>query len=542
MRQLHGKAVCGGIAIGRLGFFRGRDRTVTQVRIADATAEHERFASAHALAIVQVAALQEKALAEIGENEAAVFEIHQMMLEDEDYLDAIRGIIAEQNCNAEYAVAVTREEFARSFAEMDDPYMQGRAADVRDISNRLLDCLAGKSGDLELGDEPVVVAAKDLTPSETVQMDKRKILAFATGGGSSNSHTAILARTMGLPAIVNLGDDLDERLDGLPVIVDGFTGTVYIEPDAQTTAAMEKRSDEETARQALLESFKGKPNRTRDGKEVLVYANIGSVAEVELVHRYDAGGIGLFRSEFLFLNSGDYPDEDAQFAAYRKVAKDMGGKPSIIRTLDIGADKQIAYFNLDAEENPALGLRGLRLCLERPEVFKTQLRALLRASAFGKLAVMFPMVASVWEVTEAKAILETVREELRAEDKAFDADMEVGVMIETPAAAVISDLLAREVDFFSIGTNDLTQYTLAVDRQNARLDRFSDPHHEAVLRLIRIVVDNAHANNAWVGVCGELAGDLAITETLLRMGVDELSVSPPKVLELRKTIAECTLA
>ncbi|MCD8141553.1 MAG: phosphoenolpyruvate--protein phosphotransferase [Planctomycetaceae bacterium] len=541
MRQLHGKPVCGGIAIGRLGFFRSRDRSVARVSVADAAAEHERFAAAHQAAMRQVTELQERARAEIGDKEAAVFEIHQMMLEDDDYLDAIRGVIIEQMCNAEYAVTVTREEFARSFAEMDDPYLQGRAADVRDISDRLLDCLAGRSGELDVGDEPVIVAAKDLTPSETVQMDKRKILAFVTGGGSSNSHTAILARTMGLPAVVDVGDSLDESLDGLPVIVDGFTGAIYVEPDAETTAAMEKRRVEEAARQTMLDSFRGKPNRTRDGKEVMVYANIGSVAEVELVHRYDAGGIGLFRSEFLFLGSSDYPDEDTQFAAYRKVAKEMGGKRSIIRTVDIGADKQIAYFALDAEENPALGLRGLRLCLERPEVFKTQLRALVRASAFGKLAVMFPMVASVWEVAEAKALLETVREELRREDRPFDPDMEVGVMIETPAAAVISDILAREVDFLSLGTNDLTQYTLAVDRQNARLERFCDPHHEAVLRLIRTVVDNAHANNAWVGVCGELAGDTAITETLLRMGVDELSVSPPKVLELRKTIAECTV-
>ncbi|MDR0362006.1 MAG: phosphoenolpyruvate--protein phosphotransferase [Planctomycetota bacterium] len=542
MEIIRGKGVCGGIAIGRLRFFEQRHRNITQWNVADEAAECGRFAEAHGRAIGQVALLQERALREVGEKEAAVFEIHRMMLEDEDYLDSIRNIIMTQSVNAEYAVSLTREEFARMFSEMDDPYMQGRAADVRDISDRLLDCLEGRETDLILGHEPVVVAAKDLTPSETIQLDKSRVLAFATCGGSGNSHTAILARTMGLPAVVGVGDVLTEAMDAKMVIVDGFSGAVYVEPDDATVAAMRKRQDEEKARQAMLDRYKGKPNRTLDGKEILVYANIGSVSELELVKRYDAGGIGLFRSEFLFLDSADFPGEEVQFAAYRKVAKEMGGKRSIIRTLDIGADKRIGYFNLDHEENPALGLRGLRLCLERSDVFKTQLRALLRASAFGNIAVMFPMVASLWEVREAMGLVKSVQDELRHEGRDFNGDMEIGVMIETPAAAIISDQLAREVDFLSIGTNDLTQYTLAVDRQNSSLDRYCDPHHDAVLRLVELIVNNAHNNEAWVGVCGELAGDLDVTKTLLRMGVDELSVSPPKVLELRKTICELSLA
>ncbi|MCC8107498.1 MAG: phosphoenolpyruvate--protein phosphotransferase [Planctomycetes bacterium] len=542
METLQGKGVCGGIAIGRIHFLEQRTRTVTQRNVPDEAAECARFMASHAVALEQVAALQEKALREVGEKEAAVFEIHQMMLEDEDYLDAIREIITNESVNAEYAVSVTREEFARMFSEMDDPYMQGRAADVRDISNRLLDCLEGKETDLTLGNEPMVVAARDLTPSETIQLDKSRVLAFVTGGGSSNSHTAILARTLGLPAVIGVGDALSARLDGDMAVVDGFTGTIYVDPDADTLQAMRKRQEEEKARQAMLLEYRGKPNRTVDGTEVLVYANIGSVSELELVKKYDAGGIGLFRSEFLFLDSDAFPDENVQFAAYRKVAKDMGDKRSIIRTLDVGADKQIGYFNLDAEENPALGLRGLRLCLARPDMFRVQLRALARASAFGNIAVMFPMVASVWEVEETRAILESVFADLRRDGVAYNESMEIGVMIETPAAAVISDRLADMVDFFSIGTNDLTQYTLAVDRQNASLDRFCDPHHEAVLRLIELVVQNAHAKDAWVGICGELAADMSVTETFLRMGVDELSVSPPKVLELRKRISEINLA
>lgn len=542
MKQIQGKGVCGGVAIGRLRFFEQRQRTVTQRNVPDEAAECDRFAEAHGRALSQIRDLYEKALQEVGEKEAAVFEIHQMMLEDEDYLNSIRDTITDQSVNAEYAVSLTREEFARMFSEMDDAYMQGRAVDVRDVSDRLLDCLEGKCADMTLGNIPVIIAAHDLTPSETIQLDKSRILAFVTCRGSSNSHTAILARTLGLPAVIGAGDELHEKLDGELVIVDGFTGNIYISPDEETLSALRKKQEAEAARQAMLEEYKGKPNRTQDGKEVLVYANIGSVSELELVKRYDAGGIGLFRSEFLFLDSEEYPGEDVQFAAYRKVAKEMGDKQAIIRTLDIGADKQIGYFNLESEENPALGLRGLRLCIERPEVFKTQLRALWRASAFGNIAVMFPMVASVWEVREAKKMVETVKEELRGEGRAFNEKMEVGVMIETPAAAVISDLLAREVDFLSIGTNDLTQYTLAVDRQNARLDRYCDPHHEAVIRLIELIVKNGHANKAWVGVCGELAGDPAMTGTLLKLGVDELSVSPPKVLELRKRITECRVS
>ncbi len=542
MEKLQGKGVCGGIGIGKLHFLEPRTRNGVQRNVPDEAAECSRFEKSHAAALEQVAALQEKALREVGEKEAAVFEIHQMMLEDGDYLDAIREIITKESVNAEYAVSVTREEFARMFSEMDDPYMQGRAADVRDISDRLLDCLEGKETDLSLGNEPIVVAARDLTPSETIQLDKSRVLAFVTGGGSSNSHTAILARTLGLPAVIGVGDDLSARLDTKFVIVDGFTGTIYIDPDDATLRTMRTRQEEEKARQAMLLEYRGKPNRTVDGTEVLVYANIGSVSELELVKKYDAGGIGLFRSEFLFLDSDVFPDEDVQFAAYRKVAKEMGDKRSIIRTLDIGADKQIGYFNLDAEENPALGLRGLRLCLARPDMFRVQLRALARASAFGNIAVMFPMVASVWEVEETRAMIESVLADLRREGVAYNESMEIGVMIETPAAAVISDRLADMVDFFSIGTNDLTQYTLAVDRQNASLDRFCDPHHEAVFRLIELVVQNAHAKDAWVGICGELAADTSATEAFLRMGVDELSVSPPKVLELRKKISEINLA
>jgi phosphotransferase system enzyme I (PtsI) len=542
METIQGKGVCGGIAIGRLRFFEQRQRIITQLNVADETAECNRFAEAHGRAIAQIIFLQERALREVGEKEAAVFEIHQMMLEDEDYLDSIRNTITAKSVNAEYAISLTREEFARMFSEMEDPYMQGRAADVRDVSDRLLDCLEGKETDMTLGSGPVVVAARDLTPSETIQLDKSRVLAFATCCGSSNSHTAILARTMGLPAVIGAGDMLTESMDGKMVIVDGFAGIIYVDPDAATMAAMRKRQEEEQAHQAMLEQYKGKPNRTLDGRDVLVYANIGSVSELELVKRYDAGGIGLFRSEFLFLDSAEYPDEEVQFAAYRKVAKEMGDRRSIIRTLDIGADKQIGYFNLDKEENPALGLRGLRLCLERPDVFKPQLRALLRASAFGNIAVMFPMVASLWEVRRTRELLANAQEELRREKWDFNEKMEIGVMIETPAAALISDQLASEVDFLSIGTNDLTQYTLAVDRQNHRLDKFCEPHHDAVLRLVELVVKNAHANNVWVGVCGELAGDLEVTATLLRMGVDELSVSPPKVLELRKTICELSLS
>ncbi len=542
MERIQGKAVCAGIAIGKLHFFAQKQREIEQYTIPDEAAECKRFEDAHAKALEQVALLQEKALREVGEKDAAVFEIHQMMLEDGDYLDAIRDIITKQSLNAEYAVSATREEFARMFSEMDDPYMQGRAADVRDISDRLLDCLEGREADLSLGNEPVIIAARDLTPSETIQLDKSKVLAFVTGGGSGNSHTAILARTMGLPAVIGAGDALREELDGKPAVVDGFTGTVHIDPDEATLAAMRAKQREEAERRAMLEQYKGKPNRTKDGREVKVYANIGSVSELELVKRFDAGGIGLFRSEFLFLDSDDFPDEECQFAAYRKVAKEMGEKQAIIRTLDIGADKQIGYFNLDTEENPALGLRGLRLCLARPEVFRPQIRALLRASAFGNIAVMFPMVASVWELEETRTLIRGIRAELRAEGKAFNEKMEIGAMIETPAAAVISDLLAPHVDFFSVGTNDLTQYTLAVDRQSAKLDRFCDPHHEAVLRLLELIVKNAHAHDVWVGICGELAGDFTVTERLLRMGVDELSVSPPKVLELRKTISEISLS
>ncbi|MDR3210911.1 MAG: phosphoenolpyruvate--protein phosphotransferase [Planctomycetota bacterium] len=540
MREIQGKGVGDGVAIGKIYFFSSREREVKKTTITDDEAETTRFNLAHAEALKQIQSLQEKALQEVGEKDAAVFEIHQMMLEDQDYLDSVQAIIKKERVNAEYAVSVTRDDFARSFSEMDDPYMQGRAADVRDVSNRLLDCLEGKVDNFSLGADPVILAARDLTPSETLQLDKSKVLAFVTSLGSSNSHTAILARTLGLPAVIGAGDALTPDLTGSEAIVDGFTGKVYLDPSPAILAEMRQKQEVEAARQKTLEQFKGKPTRTLDGRELLVYANIGSTSELELVNRFGAEGIGLFRSEFLFIGQDTCPDEESQFACYRKVAKDLGGKRAIIRTLDIGADKQAAYLNLEAEDNPALGLRGLRLCLERPEIFKTQLRALLRASAFGKIAIMFPMVAAVWEVVEAKKLIQTVREELTQEGRGFNPEMEIGIMIETPAAALLGASLAKVVDFFSIGTNDLTQYTLAVDRQNARLDRYGDPHHPAVLLLIENVIRDAHQQGIWVGVCGELAGDLELTETLLRYGVDELSVSPPRVLALRQRISECS--
>ncbi len=538
MKILQGKSVCGGIAAGNIFYIQHGVKPVSRTRVeaADIQQEHARLRAAKEQALRELKELYNKALPEVGTQGAMIFEIHQMMLEDEDYCASIESIINTQMVNAEYAVSLTGDNFAKMFAEMDDPYMRERAADVRDISARLVRCLAGRST-LTGPQEPAIIAADDLTPSETIQLDKEKILAFATAGGSTNSHTAILARTMGIPAVVGLDAALNE-LHGASAILDGFTGELYIDPDETARAALEQKRQKDADYKALLREYKNQPNITLDGKEILLYSNIGNPSELNLVLQNDSGGIGLFRSEFLFLESDDYPTEEQQFQVYKTVAQTMAGKRVVFRTLDIGADKQVDYFHLAKEENPALGVRGLRLCLERPEIFKTQLRALLMASAFGKVAVMFPMVASAWEVIAAKEALETAKSELRALGIAYDAEIECGIMIETPAAALISDSLAPLVDFFSIGTNDLTQYTLAVDRQNRQLDRYCDTHHEAVLRLIEISAQNAHAHGKWIGICGELAADLSLTERFLRMGIDELSVSPVKTLELRKKIRE----
>ena len=475
---------------------------------------------------------------DVGEANAAIFEVHQMMLMDLDYVDSIKNIITTQEVNAEYAVATTGDNFSRMFASMDDAYMQGRAADVKDVSDRLLGILsdAGESG--VVADEPVIVAADDLVPSETVQLDKSKVLAFATMYGSANSHTAILARTMNIPAVIGLGEGLAKEYDGHMAAIDGFTGTIYIDPDEETMKAMTEKREEDRRQKALLEELKGKENVTLSGQKINVYANIGNLSDVGAVLKNDAGGIGLFRSEFLYLESEDFPTEEQQFQVYKQVAENMAGKKVIIRTLDIGADKQVDYFGLDKEENPALGYRAIRICLTRPEIFKTQLRALYRASAYGQIAIMFPMIISVKEVKQIKAIIEEVKAELREAQIPFREDVELGIMIETPAAVMMSRELAKEVDFFSVGTNDLTQYTLAIDRQNQKLDAFYDPHHPAVLAMIRMAAENAHAEGKWIGICGELGADLELTEEFLAMGLDELSVSPAMVLPLRKKIRE----
>ena len=497
-----------------------------------------RFEEAQETAIAQLGELYDKAMEDVGEANAAIFEVHQMMLMDLDYVDSIKNIITTQEVNAEYAVATTGDNFSRMFASMDDAYMQGRAADVKDVSDRLLGILsdAGESG--VVADEPVIVAADDLVPSETVQLDKSKVLAFATMYGSANSHTAILARTMNIPAVIGLGEGLAKEHDGHMAAIDGFTGTIYIDPDEETMKAMTEKCEEDRRQKALLEELKGKENVTLSGQKINVYANIGNLSDVGAVLKNDAGGIGLFRSEFLYLESEDFPTEEQQFQVYKQVAENMAGKKVIIRTLDIGADKQVDYFGLDKEENPALGYRAIRICLTRPEIFKTQLRALYRASAYGQIAIMFPMIISVKEVKQIKAIIEEVKEELREAQIPFREDVELGIMIETPAAVMMSRELAKEVDFFSVGTNDLTQYTLAIDRQNQKLDAFYDPHHPAVLAMIRMAAENAHAEGKWIGICGELGADLELTEEFLAMGLDELSVSPAMVLPLRKKIRE----
>lgn len=542
MLKYVGKGVCSAIAIGKVSVFKRSEVSVKRVHVSDTEHEKERLAHAKKVSIEQLKEIYEKALKEVGETGAQIFDVHMMMIDDADYNESIDNIIETQLVNAEYAVAVTADNFAEMFSQVDDSYMQARAADIRDISNRIINNLSdAKSIDTD-SDEKMIVCADDLAPSETVSLDKDKVQAFVTAYGSSNSHTAILARNMNIPAVIGVGEEFLEKIqDGMQMIVDGYTGEIYIEPDKETYENYQKKKQEENEKRELLFSLKGKDNVTVDGTSIEVYANIGSDDNIAAVLLNDAGGIGLFRSEFLYLESDDFPDEEKQFNVYRKVLENMAGKKVIIRTLDIGADKQADYFNLDKEENPALGFRAIRICLTHPEIFKTQLRALYRASVYGKLGIMFPMVISVEEVEKIKEMCEEVKRELKSSGVEYSDNIEVGIMIETPAAAVISDKLAPMVDFFSIGTNDLTQYVLACDRQNPKLDDFCDTHHEAILRLIKMSADNAHKNGAWVGICGELAADTTLTETFLRMGIDELSVSPGYVLKLRDTIRHINL-
>ena len=536
MITIQGKGVSAGVGMGPLYFYRRATTEIQRYTVEDTDAEWHRFKGAQTGAIEQLGALAEQARAEAGDEAAMLFETHQMMAEDLDYEEAIENLIVNEKCNAEAAVSDVADQFAAMFAAMDDAYMQARAADVRDVSQRILGILCGVVQGGIASEVPVLLAADDLAPSETIQLDKSKILGFVTAGGSGSSHTAILARTMGIPAIVGVGDALKPEYEGRQAIADGGSGALVIDPEDDTRTRLLKKREEQLRLQRLLETLKGQPNITKDGKTIRVYCNIGSPEDVHAVQVNDGGGIGLFRSEFLYLNCDDFPGEDQQFEAYKQVLADMEDKEVIIRTLDIGADKKIGYFGLPQEENPALGMRALRICLTRPEIFRTQLRALYRASAFGKLGIMFPMVTSVWEVREAKRICEEVRRELKAEGVPYSEDVKLGIMIETPAAVMLSDRLAKEVDFFSVGTNDLTQYTLACDRQNNDLGRFYDPHHPAVVRMLKLVADNAHKNGIWVGICGELAADLTMTETFLAIGIDELSVSPRAVLPLRNAV------
>ena len=543
MTTLKGKGVYGAIALGRISVFTRREASVKRTHIEDIEAEKARLEKAKEKATEQLRTIYEKALKEVGEANAQIFEIHQMMIEDEDYNESIESIIETQSVNAEYAVAVTADNFSEMFASMDDAYMQARSADVRDISNRIISCLSDGGGSDAVSDEKVIICADDLAPSETVQLDKDKVLAFVTAFGSSNSHTAILARNMNIPAVIGVGTELLNTVkSGVFAAVDGYTGEIFIDPDEETVARLEKKRKEDEEKKHLLQELKGKDNVTLDGRKINIYANIGSVDNIGAVLANDAGGIGLFRSEFLYLESSDYPTEEQQFAAYKRVLESMAGKKVIIRTLDIGADKQVDYFGLEKEENPALGYRAIRICLTRPEIFRTQLRALYRASAYGKLGIMFPMITSVSEVEKILAMCGEVREQLRSEGVEVSDNVELGIMIETPAAAIISDRLAPMVDFFSVGTNDLTQYTLACDRQNANIEQFIDTHHEAILRLIEMSAENAHKHGAWIGICGELAADTSLTETFLRMGIDELSVSPTFVLKVRDAVRKCDLS
>ncbi|MBS5144929.1 MAG: phosphoenolpyruvate--protein phosphotransferase [Butyricicoccus pullicaecorum] len=536
MITITGKGVSNGVAYGPLYFYHRASGEIIRCTDADSAVERERFEAARKTAMEQLGALYQKAMDEVGEEAACLFETHQMMLDDPDYVETVEGLIADEHLNAEAAVSDTANQFAEMFANMDNAYMQARAADVKDVSGRVIGILSGAvQGGID-SEVPVILAADDLAPSETVQLDKSKILGFVTAGGSGNSHTAILARTMGIPAIIGVGDQLKPEFAGKEIFVDGQTGEVVVDANDSTRERLTHKQSKERALKELLDQLKGKPNETVDGRNVMVYCNIGNPSDIDAVLANDGGGIGLFRSEFLYLQGNDYPTEEEQFIAYKTVAERMGGKRVIIRTLDIGADKQADYFGLDHEENPAMGLRAIRICLTRPEIFKIQLRALYRASAYGKIAIMFPMITSVWEVQEIKRICKNVREELAEEGVAMADYVELGIMIETPSAVMMSDRLAKEVDFFSVGTNDLTQYTLAVDRQGNNLDKFYDSHHPAVLRMLKMAADNAHAAGIWIGICGELGADTSLTETFLALGIDELSVSPSAVLPLRNAI------
>ena len=549
MKTYMGKSVFGGVAIGKISVYKKTEQQVKRVKITDAEAEIARFEAAKEKAVEQLKGLYEKALKEVGEANAAIFEVHQMMLDDDDYNDSVRNIVRSQEVNAEYAVAVTGDNFAKMFAAMDDDYMRERAADVKDISERLLTVLGenaagdgsgdsnGVTGGESAAKEAVIIVADDLAPSETVQLDKELVLSFVTVHGSLNSHTAILARTMAIPALIGTPLPLDETVDGKLGIVDGVDGIIYVDPDEETLARMKEKQRGEIEKKEMLQTLKGRENVTLDGQKLMLYANIGNIKDLAAVVQNDAGGIGLFRSEFIYLESDHYPTEEEQFQIYKQVAETLAGKRVIIRTLDIGADKQCDYFELEHEENPALGYRAIRICLTRPEVFKTQLRALLRASVFGKIAIMYPMITSMQEIKRIKEVVSTVKAELDSEGIRY-GEPEQGIMIETPAAALISDELAAEVDFFSIGTNDLTQYTLAIDRQNTKLDEFYDAHHPAILKLIRMVVENAHQAGIWTGICGELGADQSLTREFLAMGVDELSVSPGSILPIRRIVLE----
>lgn len=537
MQCFQGKSVYKGIAMGPIVVLKKNDYQVKRTRIEDTEAEVKRVDEALKVSQEQLQKLYDKAVREVGEASAAIFEVHQMMLEDEDYLEAIQNMIRTEQVNAEYAVAVTGDNFAEMFASMDDDYMKARSADIKDISERLVRNLSGQ-GDVDLSSiEPSIIVADDLSPSETVQMDKDKILAFVTVHGSTNSHTAILARMMNIPALIGVKMDLEAFQSGMTAVVDGFQGIVTFDPDEETKVQTETKMQEEAEKLKLLQELKGKENVTLDGRKINIYANIGSVGDIGYVMENDAGGIGLFRSEFLYLGRNDFPTEEEQFQAYKQAVQMMAGKKVIIRTLDIGADKQVDYFNLGNEDNPAMGYRAIRICLRQPEIFKTQLRALLRAAVYGNLSIMYPMITSTEEVKKIYEIVAEVEEELEAQEIQYKIP-EQGIMIETPAAAIISDKLAEMVDFFSIGTNDLTQYTLAIDRQNEKLDEFYNPHHEAILRMIQMVVDNAHKCGKWAGICGELGADATLTEQFVRMGLDELSVAPSMVLKLRKIVRE----
>lgn len=537
MECLKGKSVYKGVAFGKISVLKKDDYVVKRVKIEDTQAELQRVEEAVEASKQQLQKLYEKALKEVGEASAAIFEVHQMMLEDEDYKESIENIISTQQVNAEYAVASTGDNFSQMFASMDDDYMRARAADIKDISNRLVKNLSGQSADVMDLDEPVIVVADDLSPSETVQMDKEKILAFVTVHGSANSHTAILARMMNIPALIGVDMDLEALHTGTEAAVDGFHGEFFVDPSEEVKERIQRKIEEEKEKQELLQQLRGKENVTKGGRHINLYANIGSVADMGYVLENDAGGIGLFRSEFLYIGRNELPDEEEQFQAYKQAVQNMACKKVVIRTLDIGADKQADYLNIEKEENPALGYRAIRICLAQPEIFKTQLRALFRASAYGNLSIMYPMITSTEEVAQIQAIVQEVKEELKTDGIPYN-DVEEGIMIETPAAVMISDELAKMVDFFSIGTNDLTQYTLAIDRQNEKLDRFYNPHHKAILKMIQMVVDSAHQEGKWAGICGELGADPELTETFVRMGVDELSVAPSMILKLRKIIRE----